>query len=117
MDNKNSKNPIKVARLKIGPVWLIAIAIAAGLIVFSLFSRGAASSTGSQINVSDFVQNVKSNKYAIVDIRDDKKAIAQYKYIYPVQTDQNIDISDSKETDVVKTDSFQEKSLDELVEL
>ncbi len=117
MDNKNGKNPIKVVKFKIGPLWLIGIAVAAALVAFSLFSRGQASTIGSQINVSDFVQNIKANKYASVDIRDDKKAIATYKYIYPVKTDENIDLSDSKEADVVKPDSFQEKSLDELVDL
>ncbi|HRP38005.1 MAG TPA: hypothetical protein PLS50_09440, partial [Candidatus Dojkabacteria bacterium] len=80
-------------------------------IVMNLFSSQI---DAKEVSLSDFIDNVKNNKYSVVEIRDDGKATARGKYIYTLETinieeinnavPEDVDYKNTSEGEVVEID-------------
>lgn len=80
-------------------------------IVMNLFSSQI---DAKEVSLSDFIDNVKNNKYSVVEIRDDGKATARGKYIYTLDSinveeinnavPEDVDYKNTSEGEVVEID-------------
>ena len=85
------------------------IFIAIGLIVLAsfLFNFFSGSNKDKEVSISDFVTNIKTNKYATVDIRDDGKAVATSKSFDFAPKSATLDPSTQKDTQIFDSNSIE----------
>ena len=78
---------MKIAKLtfNLNTIFAIVAFILLLIVVSSFFNKSTA---GNQISLSEFVTNIKADKYAVLDIKDDGTAVAQGKMflVAPNQT-------------------------------
>src|SRR3972149_11352796 len=111
-------NPIKIFQINFDLTKIIIITLA---IMAVIYFSGMLSSKedASEVSISQFVSNIKDNKYARVDIRDDGKAAALGKYILssPITSDFNLEQRDNTVKMNLKDGDFEEINLDQLYNL
>jgi cell division protease FtsH len=114
-----AKNIPPVAKIKMIKINLqtIAYAFIALILLFYVISFFNRENEGTEISVSQFVSNLKTNKYANLDIRDDGKAVALSKGYYIAKKDVNNQFSAKTGLKIVNSDEYQEITLDELYDL
>jgi cell division protease FtsH len=105
---------IKMIKINLQTVAYVFIALILLFYVISFFNKG---NEGNEISVSQFVTNLKTNKYASLDIRDDGKAVALSKGYYIAKKDSNTEFTAKTGLKIVNADEYQEISLDELYNL
>lgn len=102
---------MKTLRIRISPMFIISVLIFFGFIGLGMYTRSQENNLGDEITISEFEANLKNNKYAVMDIRDDRKAVGLSKFIFQVEG--TVDISDLENADTVKEGEFKEISFDE----
>ena len=111
-------NPIKIFQINFD---LTKVMIATLAILAVIYFSGVLSSKddASEVSISLFVSNIKENKYAKVDIRDDGKAAALGKYLIssPITSDFNLEQKENTVKINLKDGDFEEIDLDGLYEL
>ena len=103
MSNSSNKRPTKSqrprkqgplrrgpSRFGLNPVLLVASIF---LIGFAFFGSTVAVSNSNEVSLSEFVQNLKSNEYSVLDIKDDGTAEVKPKYIYINETGVELDLA------------------------
>jgi len=106
-DNKIPFPPtknIKRININLNTIFIAVGLILLGVFIFNFFSGSA---TGIEISISNFVTNIKENKYSKVDIKDDGKAVAIGKTFYTALKSKKIDLSSQK-----NTESFDETTIE-----
>lgn len=94
-------------------LWLIIGGLAVLSIIWSFFSNDIAA---NQVALSNFISNFKNNKYAELDVRDDGKAIAKYKFILGTDQVKDLNLTDDSDTNVSSIDkNIEQIDLDKLV--
>lgn len=84
------------------------IFIGIGIILLIIFASNFfnSGSNGTEISINSFVSNIKDNKYSIVNIQDDGKAVAIGKTFLSSTGDSKVKFNDQKITSVFNSDSI-----------
>jgi len=114
--NPAGKMPSKMPKMKIININFKSIAyFVIGLMVLfyvvSLFNKGT---DGAEVSLSEFISGIKANKYAIVDLRDDGKAVALSKQYMVVKKPETLTYASKTDLKSISADGFTLINMDEL---
>jgi cell division protease FtsH len=98
-------NKSKLKRIEIN---LNTIFIGVGIVLLVVFASNFfnTGSNGNEVSINNFVSSIKDNKYSVVNIQDDGRAIALGKTFYFSETDNEITLKDQENTDVFNSDAI-----------
>lgn len=108
-DVKMTKINFNLNTILTGVVILIAISLA-----FNFFKG---SSDGKEISLNGFVSNIKQDNYAVVDIRDDGKAVAQGKYFIVAPKKSDVELVATKGVTLHTANDLEVLTADNVYEL
>lgn len=117
MDKKKiSRMPgkMKVININFKSIVYFGVVLMIVFYLVSIFNKGI---DGVETSVSEFVANTKANKYSIVDIRDDGKAIALSKQYVAIKKPDAIAYSTKEKLRVYESADFEVITIDQLYEL
>ena len=79
--------------INLNTIFVVIGAILLIILAFNFFNSG---NNGTEISINSFVSNIKDNKYSVVNIQDDGKAVALGKTFLTSNSDSKVQFNDQK---------------------
>lgn len=119
-DPKDNKVPFpQNTKLKKIEINLNTIFIVVGVIILLVFALNffKTDNNGNEVSINNFVSGIKDNKYSVVNIQDDGKAVAQGKTFYIADKNNDIVLKDQAKTSIHTSDAIETIASDKVFDL
>lgn len=119
-DPKDNKIPFpKNGSLKRIEINLNTIFVVVGLIILLIFALNffKSDNNGNEVSINNFVSGIKDNKYSVVNIQDDGKAVALGKKFYIADRTEETVLKDQSNTTVLGSASIETIGSDKIYDL